>query len=192
KIQSMASIKDKISGVLKEKLQIKDNIEKMQQQEISQLEGIHEKVKNTCEKIAFNEMEIKYSEFKRNVEFLFNEFNRMIKKVTEDPEHAKQHKEEFMKTYNKKTNTMYLDEFYTAIMEESSCFGSKMMTVYMDYYNKSRVCMEERCKYLDRLICKGIIVEMAKSAINKEEEMNEWENKFQEIQAKMQKTLNEC
>ncbi|KAF7692034.1 hypothetical protein HF521_011001 [Silurus meridionalis] len=114
-------------------------------------------------------MIIKYSDLEHDIKFLFNEFNSMIKEVTEDPEHAKQHKEEFMKMYNKKTNIMSLDEFYTAIMEKSSYSGSKMMTVYMDYYNKSRVCMEDQCKYLDRLICKGIIVEMASSAINQEE-----------------------
>ncbi|KAI5092424.1 rapunzel 2 [Silurus meridionalis] len=187
----MEFTKDKIPGVLKEKLQIKDT-DKMQQQEISQLEGIHEKAKDSCEERAFREMIIKYSDLEHDIKFLFNEFNGMIKEVTEDPEHAKQHKEEFMKMYNKKTNIMSLDEFYTAIMEKSSYSGSKMMTVYMDYYNKSRVCMEDRCKYLHRLICKGIIVEMASSAINQEEEMNEWENQFYEIQAKMQKTLNEC
>ncbi|KAI5092425.1 rapunzel 2 [Silurus meridionalis] len=189
-----ASMSDKIICSLKDEFPLlytvnkylMIDIDKVQMQQIlSTPEGMPEKIKESIDQIHFTDP--KYNDFVQNIISQYEAFNNMMMEIKMEPQKAMQHKEKFKNNYKKQNSSQQLTTFIEDIKREPS----ELLKDYMK--TNTSVQMEDMFKYLELLIYRGIVVEMAIIAVlNELEFMKEWGERFIEIQTKFQYTLNMC
>ncbi|TSK20114.1 hypothetical protein Baya_1662 [Bagarius yarrelli] len=133
-----------------------------------------------------------YSHVENN---LRNQFRKFMEVVMAQPERVESKRDDFEESYANDLGDQNLHTLYDGVMGKPKLFSQPILEVYMTYSKGERRVMERLCTHITYLFCIGLIALMGYAAIIGDDEeglKEEWAQKMEEVQEKMQKVLRKC
>ncbi|KAM3873006.1 protein rapunzel-like [Diretmus argenteus] len=128
-------------------------------------------------------------------ENLRNQFRKFMEMVEARPEYRERKKEDFEESYANDLGDQNLHTLYEGVMGKPKLFSKPILEVYLKHSQGDRHTMERLCTRLTYLFCIGLIALMGYSAIIGDDEeglSEEWAEKMENVQEKMQAALCRC
>ncbi|TSK20109.1 hypothetical protein Baya_1657 [Bagarius yarrelli] len=133
-----------------------------------------------------------YSHVENN---LRNQFRKFMEVVMARPERVESKRDDFEESYANDLGDQNLHTLYDGVMGKPKLFSQPILEVYMTYSKGERRVMERLCTHITYLFCIGLIALMGYAAIIGDDEeglREEWAQKMEEVQEKMQEVLRKC
>lgn len=133
-----------------------------------------------------------YSQVEEN---LRNQFRKFMEMVEARPERREAKKEDFEEAYANDLGDQNLHTLYDGVVGKSKLFSRPILEVYLNHSQGDRYTMERLCTRLTYLFCIGLIALMGYAAIIGDDEeglSEEWTEKMEHVQEKMQDALRRC
>ncbi|XP_076868685.1 protein rapunzel isoform X1 [Brachyhypopomus gauderio] len=134
-------------------------------------------------------------QYSRVEENLRNQFRKFMEVVEARPEHRERKKADFEESYANDLGDQNLHSLYEGVMGKPKLFSRPILEVYMIHSGRDRRVMEHLCTRLTYLFCIGLIALMGYAAtIGDDEEglSEDWAEKMENVQEKMQEVLRSC
>ncbi|KAM7383021.1 hypothetical protein PAMP_002709 [Pampus punctatissimus] len=128
-------------------------------------------------------------------ENLKNQFRKFMEMVDARPEHRKRKRDDFEESYANDLGDQNLHTLYDGVMGKPKLFSRPILEVYLKHSQGDRSTMERLCTRLTYLFCIGLIALMGYTAIIEDDEeglSEEWTEKMEQVQEKMQEALHKC
>lgn len=128
-------------------------------------------------------------------ENLRNQFRHFMLMVDAPQELRARRLENFKENYINDLGDQNLHTLYEGVMGKPKLFSLPVLEVYLKHSQHNRATMEQLCKRLTYLFCIGLIALMGNAAVIGDDEESlteEWAEKMQHVQDKMQEALRSC
>ncbi|XP_036394406.1 protein rapunzel [Megalops cyprinoides] len=156
------------------------------------LDEISQQNRNALLQIKKETLDGQYCRVEEN---LRNQFRKFMEIVEARPEHKERKKEDFEESYANDLGDQNLHTLYEGVMGKPKLFSKPILEVYMKHSHGDRRVMERLCTRLTYLFCIGLIALMGYAAIIGDDEeglSEEWAEKMENVQEKMQEVLRTC
>ncbi|KAM9436568.1 protein rapunzel-like isoform 1-T3 [Clarias gariepinus] len=134
-------------------------------------------------------------QYSRVEENLRNQFRKFMEVVEARPAHKERKRDDFEESYANDLGDQNLHTLYDGVMGKPKLFSRPILEVYMTHSQGDRRVMERLCTRLTYLFCIGLIALMGYAAIIGDDEeglSEEWAEKMQKVQERMQEVLRRC
>lgn len=128
-------------------------------------------------------------------ENLRNQFRKFMNMVEARPEHCERKKCDFEESYANDLGDQNLHTLYDGVVGKPKLFSKPILEVYLKHSQGDRRTMECLCTRLTYLFCIGLIALMGYAAVIGDDEeglSEEWAEKMENVQEKMQEALQRC
>lgn len=128
-------------------------------------------------------------------ENLKHQFKKFMEMVDAPPEHRVRKKDDFEQSYSNDLGDQNLHTLYDGVVGKRKLFSRPILEVYFKHSQADRQTMEHLCTRLTYLFCIGLIALMGYAAIIGDDEeglSQEWAEKMEHVQEKMQEVLHRC
>lgn len=128
-------------------------------------------------------------------ENLRNQFRKFMEMVEAQPARRECKKDDFEESYSNDLGDQNLHTLYDGVVGKTKLFSRPILEVYLRHSQGDRRTMEQLCTRLTYLFCIGLISLMGYSAIIGDDEealSEEWAEKMEHVQEKMQEALQRC
>lgn len=128
-------------------------------------------------------------------ENLKHQFRKFMDMVNAQPEHRERKKDDFEQSYSNDLGDQNLHTLYDGVVGKRKLFSKPILEVYLKHSQGDRQTMEHLCTRLTYLFCIGLIALMGYAAIIGDDEeglSQEWAEKMEHVQEKMQEVLRMC
>lgn len=128
-------------------------------------------------------------------ENLKNQFRKFMEMVEARPEHRERKKDDFEESYSNDLGDQNLHTLYDGVVGKPKLFSKPILEVYLKHSQGDRQTMERLCTRLTYLFCIGLIALMGYAAVIGDDEeglSEEWAEKMEHVQEKMQEALCRC
>lgn len=128
-------------------------------------------------------------------ENLKHQFRKFMDMVDAQPEHRERKKDDFEQSYSNDLGDQNLHTLYDGVVGKRKLFSRPVLEVYLKHSQGDRQTMEHLCTRLTYLFCIGLIALMGYAAIIGDDEESlsqEWAEKMEHVQEKMQEVLRRC
>ncbi|XP_062394790.1 protein rapunzel isoform X2 [Sardina pilchardus] len=129
-------------------------------------------------------------------ENLRNQFRKFMEVVEARPgTHQERKKDDFEESYANDMGDQNLHTLYEGVMGKPKLFSRPILEVYLKHSQGDRRIMERLCTRLTYLFCIGLIALMGYAAIIGDDEeglSEEWTEKMENVQERMQDVLRRC
>lgn len=156
------------------------------------LDDLSQQNRNTLLQIKKETLDGQYCHVEEN---LRNQFRKFMEMVEAQPTHRERKKEDFEESYSNDLGDQNLHTLYEGVVGKPKLFSRPMLEVYLKHSQGDRHTMERLCTRLTYLFCIGLIALMGYSAIIGDDEeglSEEWAEKMEHVQEKMQEALRRC
>lgn len=126
---------------------------------------------------------------------LRNQFRKFMEMVEARPEHRERKKADFETSYSNDLGDQNLHTLYEGVVGKRKIFSRPILEVYLKHSQGDRHTMEHLCTRLTYLFCIGLIALMGYAAVIEDDEESlseEWAEKMEHVQEKMQEALRRC
>ncbi|XP_018595255.1 protein rapunzel [Scleropages formosus] len=200
-ISSAASVVNPIFGVAGSLLRVvlqqvdDEDIMKLKREFASvnrALDEISQQNRNALLQIKKDTVDGQYSHVEEN---LRNQFRKFMEVVEAHPSCREQKKYDFEQSYANDLGDQNLHTLYDGVLGKRKLFSKPILEVYMKHSGGDRQVMERLCTRLTYLFCIGLIALMGYAAIIEDDEeglSEEWGEKMQDVQSKMEEVLRRC
>ncbi|XP_041649585.1 protein rapunzel-like [Cheilinus undulatus] len=134
-------------------------------------------------------------QYLRVEENLKNQFRKFMEMVEARPEHRERKKDDFEESYANDLGDQNLHTLYDGVVGKRKLFSRPILEVYLKHSQGDRQTMEVLCTRLTYLFCIGLIALMGYAAVIGDDEeglSEEWAEKMEHVQEKMQEALRRC
>ncbi|KAM9512738.1 protein rapunzel [Salvelinus alpinus] len=128
-------------------------------------------------------------------ENLRNQFRKFMEMVEARPEHCERKKDDFEESYSNDLGDQNLHTLYEGVVGKPKLFSRPILEVYLKHSQGDRRTMENLCTRLTYLFCIGLIALMGYAAVIGDDEegiSDEWTEKMEHVQERMQEALQKC
>lgn len=128
-------------------------------------------------------------------ENLKHQFRKFMEMVEAPPEHRERKKDDFEQSYSNDLGDQNLHTLYDGVVGKRKLFSRPILEVYLKHCQGDRQTMEHLCTRLTYLFCIGLIALMGYAAVIGDDEESlsqEWAEKMEHVQEKMQEVLRRC
>ncbi|KAK6326273.1 hypothetical protein J4Q44_G00019180 [Coregonus suidteri] len=128
-------------------------------------------------------------------ENLRNQFRKFMEMVEARPVHRERKKEDFEESYSNDLGDQNLHTLYEGVVGKPKLFSRPILEVYLKHSQGDRRTMENLCTRLTYLFCIGLIALMGYAAVIGDDEegiSDEWTEKMEHVQERMQEALQKC
>lgn len=128
-------------------------------------------------------------------ENLKHQFKKFMEMVEARPAHRERKKDDFEASYADDLGDQNLHTLYDGVVGKRKLFSRPILDVYLKYSQGDRRVMERLCTRLTYLFCIGLIALMGYAAVIGDDEESlgeEWAEKMEHVQEKMQEALSRC
>lgn len=128
-------------------------------------------------------------------ENLKHQFRKFMDMVEAQPEHRERKKDDFEQSYSNDMGDQNLHTLYDGVVGKRKLFSKPVLEVYLQHSRGDRQTMEHLCTRLTYLFCIGLIALMGYAAVIGDDEeglSQEWAEKMERVQEKMQEVLRDC
>ncbi|KAM9807221.1 protein rapunzel-like [Syngnathus typhle] len=128
-------------------------------------------------------------------ENLKNQFRKFMDLVEARPEHSNRKKEDFARSYADDLGDQNLHTLYDGVVGKPKLFSRPILDVFLKHSGGDRRAMERLCTRLTYLFCIGLIALMGYAAVIGDDDAGlseEWAEKMENVQDKMQQALRMC
>ncbi|XP_066501098.1 protein rapunzel-like isoform X2 [Hoplias malabaricus] len=135
------------------------------------------------------------NQYGRVEENIRNQFRKFMEIVEAKPEQQQRKKDDFEESFANDMGDQNLHTLYDGVMGKPKLFSKPILEVYMTHCHGDRRVMERLCTRLTYLFCIGLIALMGYAAIIGDDEeglSEEWSEKMENVQEKMQEVLRRC
>uniref|UniRef100_A0A3Q3X3H3 Rapunzel n=1 Tax=Mola mola TaxID=94237 RepID=A0A3Q3X3H3_MOLML len=156
------------------------------------LEQLSQMNRNTLLQIRKETLDGQYACVEENLK---NQFRMFMKMVETRPEHSEEKKNDFEASYANDLGDQNLHTLYDGVVGTPKLFSRPILEVYLRHSQGDRQTMECLCTRLTYLFCIGLIALMGYTAIIGDDEeglSEEWAEKMDRVQEKMQDALRRC
>lgn len=111
------------------------------------------------------------------------------------PEHCERKKDDFEESYSNDLGDQNLHTLYEGVVGKPMLFSRPILEVYLKHSQGDRRTMENLCTRLTYLFCIGLIALMGYAAVIGDDEegiSDEWTEKMENVQERMQEALQKC
>uniref|UniRef100_A0A8C6SGQ9 Rapunzel n=1 Tax=Neogobius melanostomus TaxID=47308 RepID=A0A8C6SGQ9_9GOBI len=123
------------------------------------------------------------------------QFRKFMEMVNARPEYRERKKDDFEESYANDLGDQNLHTLYDGVTGKPKLFSRPILEVYLKHSQGDRRVMERLCTRLTHLFCIGLIALMGYAAVIGDDEeglSEEWAEKMQHVQDKMQEALRLC
>lgn len=156
------------------------------------LDELSQQNRNTLAQIERETLDGQYCQVEENLK---NQFRKFMELVEARQEHRERKKVDFEKSYSNDLGDQNLHTLYDGVVGKPKLFSKPILEVYLRHSQGNRNTMERLCTRLTYLFCIGLIALMGYSAIIGDDEESlseEWAEKMEHVQEKMQEALQRC
>lgn len=156
------------------------------------LDEISRQNQSTLHQIRKATLDGQYSLVENN---LRNQFRKFMEVVNARPERVESKRDDFEESYANDLGDQNLHTLYDGVMGKPKLFSQPILEVYMTYSEGERSIMERLCTQITYLFCIGLIALMGYATIIGDDEeglREEWAQKMEKVQEKMQEVLRKC
>uniref|UniRef100_A0A7N8WHG3 Rapunzel n=1 Tax=Mastacembelus armatus TaxID=205130 RepID=A0A7N8WHG3_9TELE len=156
------------------------------------LDQLSQQNRNTLVQIKKETLDGQYGQVEENLK---NQFRKFMEMVEARPEHRERKKDDFEESYANDLGDQNLHTLYDGVVGTPKLFSRPILEVYLKHSQGDRRIMERLCTRLTYLFCIGLIALMGYSAIIGDDEESlseEWAEKMEHVQEKMQEALRRC
>lgn len=156
------------------------------------LDEISQQNRNTLLQIKKETLDGQYSQVEENLK---NQFRKFMEMVEARPEIRNRKRDDFEESYANDLGDQNLHTLYDGVVGKSKLFSKPILEVYLKHSQGDRLTMERLCTRLTYLFCIGLIALMGYAAIIGDDEeglSEEWGEKMEQVQQKMQEALSKC
>lgn len=156
------------------------------------LDQLSQQNRNTLLQIAKETLDGQYGRVEEN---LRSQFRRFMEMVEARPEHRERKKDDFEESYANDLGDQNLHTLYDGVVGKPKLFSRPILEVYLKHSGADRRTMERLCTRLTYLFCIGLIALMGYAAVIGDDEeglSEEWAEKMQHVQERMQEALRRC
>ncbi|CAL8248878.1 unnamed protein product [Lota lota] len=173
---------------------MKDQFQKVRQR----LDVVSEQIQRVNDEIKKSVMDAAYFSIEENIS---NQFRKYTDILNAKPKFREVKKKIFLEHFVKTGGEKNLHTLYNAVTGDNFS-GESVLTITLNYNEKSRRGMEEFCARLKELFCIGIIALMGNTVLKddtvlkdsgyEEEILREWSEKMNTVNAKMHVVIEDC
>ena len=134
-------------------------------------------------------------QYGRVEENLRNQFRKFMEMVEAPPEQRQRRRDDFERSYANDLGDQNLHSLYDGVVGRPRLFSRPVLEVYVRASGGRRPAMERLCCRLTHLFCVGLIALMGYAAVVGDDEeglAEEWADKMEHVQEKMQEALRMC
>lgn len=156
------------------------------------LDKVSQQNRNTLVQIKKETLDGQYCRVEENLK---NQFRKFMEMVEARPEYRERKKEDFKESYSIDLGDQNLHTLYDGVVGKPKLFSRPILEVYLTHSQGDRQTMERLCKQLTYLFCIALIALMGHAAIIGDDEeglSEEWAEKMEHVQEKMQEALRRC
>ncbi|KAE8289182.1 hypothetical protein D5F01_LYC13062 [Larimichthys crocea] len=156
------------------------------------LDQLSQMNRNTLVQIKKETLDGQYCRVEENLK---NQFRKFMDMVEARPEHRERKKEDFEESYANDLGDQNLHTLYDGVVGTPKLFSRPILEVYLKHSQGDRQTMERLCTRLTYLFCIGLIALMGYAAVIGDDEESlseEWAEKMEHVQEKMQDALRRC
>ncbi|KAJ7985465.1 hypothetical protein DPEC_G00352310 [Dallia pectoralis] len=156
------------------------------------LETLSRQNRDTLRQIQKETVDGQFSKVEWN---LRNQFRKYMEIVEAQPELSERKRQFFEESYVNDLSDQNLHTLYDGVVGKVKLFSRPILQVYLQHSQGDRSTMENLCTRLTYLFCIGLIALMGHSAIigdDVEGLSEEWAEKMEHVQEKMQEALRKC
>lgn len=156
------------------------------------LDALSQQNRNTLLQIRKETLDGQYCQVEDNIR---NQFRKFMEMVEARPEHRERKKDDFEESYANDLGDQNLHTLYDGVVGKPKLFSRPVLEVYLRHSQGDRRVMERLCTRLTHLFCIGLIALMGYAAVIGDDEeglSEEWAEKMQHVQEKMQEALRRC
>ncbi|KAK5620358.1 hypothetical protein CRENBAI_025146 [Crenichthys baileyi] len=156
------------------------------------LDELSQQNRRTLVQIEKETLDGQYCQVEENLK---NQFRKFMAMVEARPEHREGKKDDFEESYANDLGDQNLHTLYDGVVGKRKLFSRPILEVYLKHSQGDRSTMERLCTRLTYLFCIGLIAFMGYSAIIGDDEeglSEEWAEKMEHVQEKMQEALRRC
>ncbi|KAJ3597680.1 hypothetical protein NHX12_001197 [Muraenolepis orangiensis] len=128
-------------------------------------------------------------------EALRSQFRKFMETVEAPERQRERRKDVFKVSYANDLGAQPLRTLYASVMGKSRMFSLPILEVYLKHSHGDRATMEKLCTHLTYLFCIGLIALMGYTVVIGDDEESlseEWAEKMELVQEKMQEALRRC
>ncbi|KAI9532167.1 hypothetical protein NQZ68_034372 [Dissostichus eleginoides] len=156
------------------------------------LDELSQMNRNTLVQIKKETLDGQYCRVEENLK---NQFRKFMEMVEARPEHCERKKGDFEDSYSNDLGDQNLHTLYDGVVGKPKLFSRPILEVYLKHSQGDRRTMERLCTRLTYLFCIGLIALMGYAAVIGDDEeglTEEWAEKMEHVQEKMQEALRRC
>lgn len=156
------------------------------------LDKLSQMNRNTLVQIKKETLDGQYCRVEENLK---NQFRKFMEMVEARPEHRERKKDDFEESYSNDLGDQNLHTLYDGVVGKPKLFSRPILEVYVKHSQGDRHTMERLCTRLTYLFCIGLIALMGYAAVIGDDEeglSEEWSEKMEHVQEKMQEALSRC
>lgn len=156
------------------------------------LDQLSQQHRNTLLQITKDTLDGQYCRVEENLRSQFRKFMEMVEAR---PEHRERKRAEFEESYANDLGDQNLHTLYDGVVGKPKLFSRPVLEVYLKHSGAERRTMERLCTRLTYLFLIGLIALMGYAAVIGDDEeglSEEWAEKMQHVQDKMQEALRLC
>lgn len=156
------------------------------------LDELSQQNRNTLVQIKKETLDGQYCRVEENLK---NQFRKFMEMVEARPEHRERKKDDFEESYSNDLGDQNLHTLYDGVVGKPKLFSRPILEVYLKHSQGDRRTMERMCTRLTYLFCIGLIALMGYAAVIGDDEeglSEEWAEKMEHVQEKMQEALCRC
>ncbi|XP_066577315.1 protein rapunzel isoform X1 [Amia ocellicauda] len=156
------------------------------------LEDLSQQNRNALLQIKKETVDGQYSKVEENLK---NQFRKFMELVEARPDLQGRKREDFEESYSNDLGDQNLHSLYDGVMGKPKLFSKPILEVYMKHSGGDRRAMERLCTRLTYLFCIGLIALMGYAAVVGDDEeglSEEWTEKMEDVQRRMQEVLRMC
>uniref|UniRef100_A0A1A8H7K3 Rapunzel n=1 Tax=Nothobranchius korthausae TaxID=1143690 RepID=A0A1A8H7K3_9TELE len=156
------------------------------------LDELSHQNRKTLVQIEKETLDGQYCHVEENLKHQFKKFMDMMEAR---PEFRERKKNDFEQSYADDLGDQNLHTLYDGVVGKRKLFSRPILEVYLKHSQGDRRTMERLCTRLTYLFCIGLIALMGYAAIVGDDEEGlgeEWAEKMEHVQEKMQEALRRC
>ncbi|CAL9706314.1 unnamed protein product [Knipowitschia caucasica] len=156
------------------------------------LERISHQSRDTLLQVQRDTLDGQYGRVEEN---LRNQFRKFMEMVEARPDLRERKKDDFEESYANDLGDQNLHTLYDGVMGKPKLFSRPVLDVYLKHCHGDRRVMERLCTRLTYLFCIGLIALMGYAAVIGDDEeglSEEWAERMEHVQEKMQEALRQC
>ncbi|KAG7474526.1 hypothetical protein JOB18_011256 [Solea senegalensis] len=156
------------------------------------LDQLSQQNRNTLVQIKKETLNSQYCQVEGNLK---NQFRKFMEMVEAQPDLRERKKEDFEESYSNDLGDQNLHTLYDGVVGKPKLFSRPILEVYLKHSEGDRHTMEQLCTRLTYLFCIGLIALMGHAAVTGDDEESlceEWAEKMEHVQDKMQEALRLC